>query len=109
MGQPKALLTLANGKSLIEHVSAVAATITDQVVILGQATPLPAPLESLPVLHDRKPNGGPLAGLCSLLEHAADKWSLLLACDMPHLAAPVLQRLLREASPQVGRCGLRTD
>jgi molybdopterin-guanine dinucleotide biosynthesis protein A len=98
MGCPKALLALPDGRHLIEHVIGVACEATRDVVILGRSIAMPSSLTHIPVLPDAKPGGGPLAGLCSLLEHGGDTWALLLGCDMPYLAADVIHCLLAQAS-----------
>ena len=92
MGCPKALLPLRAGRTLVEHVVGVARAVADEVVLLGQLAP-PASLGGMTSLADYVAGGGPLAGLAALLQHAPDSWALLLACDMPRLARPVLERL----------------
>jgi molybdopterin-guanine dinucleotide biosynthesis protein A len=94
MGRPKALIPTAGGKTIIEHIADVASVVADETVLLGPAIQLPASLQALPVLPDARPDAGPLAGLCSLLEYAGDRWALLLACDMPRLDTAVLTRML---------------
>jgi molybdopterin-guanine dinucleotide biosynthesis protein A len=104
MGRPKALLTLPDGRTLIEHVAGVALSLGERftdVVILGRPPSLPASLASLPLVADEVSGAGPLAGLCSLLEYAMGRWGLLLACDMPCLDAPVLLRLLDRADAAI--------
>lgn len=99
MGRPKALIELPTGGSMIEHTVQVARQITDEVVVLGREIRLPVSLEELTVLDDEKPDGGPLAGLCSLLKCADPGWGLLLACDMPYIESAVIRRLLAQADP----------
>ena len=101
MGRPKALIKLATGQTLIEQSVGVARQIAEEVVILGRASELPEPLTTLAVLDDQKPNGGPLAGLCSLLKYADRRWGLLLACDMPHLTETLIRRLCDHLDPEV--------
>ena len=100
MGRAKALIKLPTGKTMIEHAVRVARQITDEVVVLGREISMPEPLAELPVLDDEKPNGGPLAGLCSLLKCADPGWRLLLACDMPYIESAVIRRLLAQADPE---------
>ncbi|MCH8880613.1 MAG: molybdenum cofactor guanylyltransferase [Planctomycetes bacterium] len=99
MGRPKALIELPTGGSMIEHTVQVARQITDEVVVLGREIRLPASLEQLTILDDEKSDGGPLAGLCSLLKCADPGWGLLLACDMPYIESAVIRRLLAQADP----------
>ena len=100
LGSPKALLELAGGGTILEHVAKVAASVAQEVVILGQPPLVPPALGSVPILPDAKADCGPMAGLCSLLEYAAPHWGLLLACDQPALEASVLERLLRTAEEE---------
>ena len=100
MGRAKALIKLPTGKTMIEHAVRVARQITDRVVVLGREISMPEALEELTVLNDEKPDGGPLAGLCSLLKYADHGWGLLLACDMPYIESAVIRRLLAKADPE---------
>lgn len=103
MGRPKATLPHSDGRTLVEHVVSVARRQSpwiDEVVILGQCPGLPLAFAGLRVLEDARPNGGPLAGLCSLLEYAGQQWGLLLACDLPLLKAPLLERLHDAIGPE---------
>jgi molybdopterin-guanine dinucleotide biosynthesis protein A len=96
MGRPKATLPHPEGGTLVEHVVGVVRQHggwIDEVVLLGRCAELPHSLSAVRVLDDVCSNGGPLAGLCSLLEYARDTWALLLACDMPRLRGPLLERL----------------
>jgi len=99
MGRPKALIELPTGGTMIEHAVQVARQVTDEVVVLGREIRLPASLAKLTILDDAKPDGGPLAGLCSLLKRANRGWGLLLACDMPFIESAVIRRLLAQADP----------
>lgn len=102
MGCPKALLKRNDGTTLIEHTASVAGQVADEVVLCGSPpAELPSSLQSIRVLPDPIAGGGPLAGLCALLEHAGERWVLLIACDMPLLGVEVLQRLQAEARPDV--------
>lgn len=99
MGRSKALIELPTGGTMIERAVQVARQITDEVVVLGREIRLPASLEELTVVDDEKPDGGPLAGLCSLLKCADPGWGLLLACDMPYIESAVIRRLMAQADP----------
>ncbi len=99
MGRPKALIELPTGGTMIEHAVQVAREVIDEVVVLGRRIRMPASLEELTVLNDEKPDGGPLAGLCSLLKRADQGWGLLLACDMPYIESAVIRRLMAQADP----------
>ena len=100
MGKSKALIELPSGATMIEHAVQVAREVIDEVVVLGHEIHMPASLEELTVLDDEKPDGGPIAGLCSLLKRADGGWGLLLACDMPYIKSAVIRRLLAQADPK---------
>jgi molybdopterin-guanine dinucleotide biosynthesis protein A len=93
MGRPKALIRI-DGTTLIERTAALAAEVSEDVVLLG--TPpfdLPTALKAVPVIPDRHPGRGPMAGLESLLTARPHRPSMLLACDMPRLSSALLERL----------------
>jgi molybdopterin-guanine dinucleotide biosynthesis protein A len=52
----------------------------------------------LEMLYDAEPDGALVHGIRAALEAAGCDWRLILACDMPHVRAPVLQQLWRAAS-----------
>ncbi len=91
MRQPKALLMSPQGRTMVEHVVDAARGVADEIVLLGDSPSLPCSLEDLTILPDAKPKAGPLAGLCSLLQHARDHWSVLLACAICLILAQVPQ------------------
>ncbi len=101
MGRPKTQLRRPDGTSFVGHVAGVASQVAAEVVVLGSNAELPPSLAHLPTLPDARPDSGPLAGLCSLLTYVADRWALLLACDMPCLAPEVLRTLWSHAGPGV--------
>lgn len=55
-----------------------------------------------PVVPDRVPEAGPLAGLAAALEVARAPLVLVLAVDLPHLTRDVPERLLAECAPDCG-------
>lgn len=110
MGRPKATLPLPDGPVLVEHVVGVAVRTgrwIDEVVILGECETSPACLADVTVLPDSEPGAGPLAGLCSLLEYAGERWTLLLACDMPLLEPVLLERLHAAVRPEYDAVAFR--
>ncbi|HMQ16415.1 MAG TPA: NTP transferase domain-containing protein [Phycisphaerae bacterium] len=99
MGRPKALLPHPAGGTFVEHVVAVLSPLVSEVVLLGRpsAAPPQGPPRvwpGVPRVPDEPGGGGPLAGLCSLLRRAGDRWALLLACDLPLLGPETLAALL---------------
>lgn len=110
MGRAKATLPLAAGHTLVEHVVNTALNCgrcIDEVLILGQCPDMPASLAKLHVLADAQAAAGPLMGLRSLFEYAKDRWSLLLACDMPLLSPVLIERLLAAARPDIDAVAFR--
>ncbi|MCR4419864.1 MAG: molybdenum cofactor guanylyltransferase [Clostridia bacterium] len=95
MGQPKALLRLG-GNTIIERVVGVAAGVCREVLLVSNEPGAYARL-GLPVVTDRFLGRGPLAGIHAGLLAATWDRSLVLACDLPFLEAPLLRGLL-EAS-----------
>lgn len=93
MGHPKAEL-IHQGKRFIDHSILAARAVAHEVVLLGDPHRKPAGLESIVCLSDPVPDAGPLAGLCSLLHHAGERWALLLACDMPLIDGDLLRLLV---------------
>lgn len=101
MGSPKACLPHPQGGSFADHALRVASALSEEVVVLGEPpTALVLPREQV-VLRDAPGRGGPLAGLLALLACAGDRWSLLLACDMPFLTPETLRLLLTSARPSM--------
>ncbi len=94
MGRPKHLLPHPAGGTFLEYAVRLAQGVAGETVILGACAGAPAALAGLARLEDAVAGAGPLAGLCSLLAEARQRWALLLACDMPRLEASTLRALL---------------
>jgi len=101
-GADKLAVTL-DGRPLLEHVAAeVAPLATEVVVAVGSEGPSAA-VDALRgrgappvrVVADPQPDAGPAAGLRAALEVAREPTVLVVAGDMPRLAAPVLELLVR--------------
>ncbi|MFN0170558.1 MAG: molybdenum cofactor guanylyltransferase [Bryobacteraceae bacterium] len=95
MGTDKALLPF-HGRTLLEQVAEQVRTAVGAVTLLGPAERY-AHL-GFPVIPDRQPGCGPLAGILAALESGKGDWNLIVACDMPGVSAPRLVELLRAAS-----------
>ena len=93
MGTCKALLPY-QGTALVDCVVSAARTVADDVILLGNAELSTPGSMGLLRLADEPNSGGPLAGLVPLLEHAGDRWAMLIACDMPLIQSGILRRLL---------------
>lgn len=92
MGRDKALLPLA-GRPLIEQIAKRATAVASSVTIVAA----PGTYEGLglPVIPDRRPHCGPLAGIEAALATGQARRNLILACDMPHLNPGLLEELFQ--------------
>ena len=84
--------------SILERTVALAQEQCQEVVLVGRAEAysavgVPAIDDAVTVTSCGGDEGGPLAGLVALLEHAAGGGTLALACDMPYLTREMLARL----------------
>ncbi len=96
-GVAKGLLRGPDGLPLVVRAARLLESVGCSVVLVGEH---PAYREvGLPMLPDvTKEGAGPLGGLVALLgAGAGDAPVLALACDMPHVSANLLRRLLEEA------------
>ena len=98
MGTDKGLVQLGD-RLMIEHVLAATAGLADEQLI---TTNNPAGYAHLgvPMTGDEQPGAGALPGLRTALGAARGELVLLVACDMPFLQRPVLQKLLDLADEQ---------
>lgn len=99
MGSPKHLLTF-NGKTLLEHLTAILSPFAEQVLIAGSGA-LPDSLSDLSQLPDSPGYRGPLAGIISALRWQPYAAWLVVACDMPKISAEALQWLLDRRQPGI--------
>ncbi len=97
MGTDKALIRLnPEGPRLLEMVLASGQPLVRSIVI---STNRPAEYEwtGLPLVEDNYPACGPLAGLEAGLSASEAGYNLVVACDMPWLARPLLEYMLQLA------------
>jgi molybdopterin-guanine dinucleotide biosynthesis protein A len=94
-GRAKGLLRAPAGPTLVDRLRAVltSAGIVDIVLVGNHSAYEPLGLSRI---EDHPPSIGPLGGLISLLERAAenDARALALACDMPFVSDSLVRRLL---------------
>lgn len=91
MGRPKALIEVEGG-TLLERTVMVARQVSANVVLLGSPPfTLPVSLRDMEVWPDEAEGAGPIGGLAALLSQMETRYGLLLACDMPRLAASLLK------------------
>lgn len=78
--------------TVIEHVIREARRVGAEPVLVGDH-PAYRTLE-VPFILDAVRDAGPVGGLLSLLQYAREGTILALACDMPHVPASLLSRLV---------------
>jgi molybdopterin-guanine dinucleotide biosynthesis protein A len=99
MGRDKALLDFG-GRPLIQAVlDRVAAVFSDPFVVSN--TPERYPFLACPIVPDRFPGKGPLAGIDAALRHAGTPFAFVCGCDMPFLSEPLLRLLAGKAGEGV--------
>jgi len=96
-GRPKGLLPGPDGRPLLARLVDAGHAVGCDVVLVGEAAAYGAIAPEVPRLEDRPAGVGPLGGLAALLEAAGDRPCVALACDMPHVEAATLARLLEHA------------
>lgn len=90
MGVDKATVVVGSA-TMIDHVIASLARVTDEVVMVGRAGgDLPVP--SLP--DTGPPHQGPLAGLASAVDHFPESVLVVVAVDQPWVRADTLTHLI---------------
>ena len=91
MGRDKALLAF-RGSTLLEQVAARAGEVAGPITIVGP----PERYSHLgyPVIADRRPGDGPLAGIEAALLFSPSERALILACDMPDVPSELLRSLI---------------
>ena len=94
MGRDKARLPFRGG-SLGGFVAATVAEAAGSVVLVGD--PAEYTEFKYPIIADLHPGDGPLGGILTALHHTSSDWNLVVACDMPGLAANFLVQILKAA------------
>lgn len=91
MGRDKALLTV-DGVALARRIANQVEDAVGSAALIGN----PAVYGDLgfPVIPDQIPNCGPLGGIVTALGSSHADWSLIVACDMPSIDAPLLRSLV---------------
>jgi len=93
MGRDKALLEI-EGSALVDRAAAVLAVFCEPVV-LSVAPGRRYPKSPFLPVEDERDDSGPLAGFEAVLDWARPRAVLVLACDLPRIDEPVVERLLR--------------
>ncbi|MCU1263411.1 MAG: molybdenum cofactor guanylyltransferase [Bryobacterales bacterium] len=94
MGQNKAFLSYS-GRTLLERISEAVAAAAGSATLVGD--PGIYGQFGLPVLRDRFPESGPLAGIEAALGSTTAEWNLIVAVDMPGVSAEFLSALCQAA------------
>ncbi|HTF90951.1 MAG TPA: molybdenum cofactor guanylyltransferase [Planctomycetota bacterium] len=108
MGVDKALLTDEQGHTMLERARRALAPLSREVWLACGPSARYADL-GLPLVLDQRPDGGPLAGLETVLDRATTAWVAVLACDMPRVSSDSLRRLLHKAEAEsLDACWMET-
>lgn len=104
-GRPKGLLRAPSGETLVERWKSLFAGLSIPCVLVGERAKSAYASVGLEILADARAADdlGPLGGLLSLLEHAAEGAAIAVACDMPFVSAELVRRLaeIRSSAPAV--------
>lgn len=93
LGQDKAALEISGGVDLLTRSVLLLREVLPRVLVVGRASPA---LESMPGVEcvpDAWPQNGPVGGIATALRHSGTD-CLALSCDLPFMAAPVLEKLI---------------
>jgi len=101
MGRDKAWLSF-RGQSLLARQIELARELEPAEVFISGRTDTDYSSFGCPVLSDRYPDAGPLAGIAVALAAASATLVLVLAVDMPSLTTGVLRNLLQACTAEVG-------
>jgi len=101
MGRDKARLDL-DGQPLLARQIALARSLGPVEILISARRETDYRDFHCPVVPDRVPEAGPLAGIAAALEAARAPLGLVLAVDLPHLTRTVLERLLAACAPGRG-------
>ena len=98
-GADKSALAVGGERILDRQLSALRA-LTDSILVVGGAQGRFEAL-GLRTVPDAVPAGGAMAGIYSAIIASPHAWTLVVACDMPFLSAPLLQELAGRRSALV--------
>ena len=104
-GRPKALVSL-EGHTLVERAVAVMSACVDHVAVsVGPASrrvvlPDVPILDGIPLLEDRRPDAGPLAGIEAAREWCTDRPLIVLAVDLPGVGSDIITSLMDAADSE---------
>ena len=90
MGTDKSRL-LIDGETFVQRIASELREVAARVSVVASAE---LPEFDLPVVHDVHQQWGALGGLHAALANARADWALVVACDLPRVAASIFERLL---------------
>ncbi len=102
MGRDKALLPLADGRTLLARQLATLRAAGAAEVLVSARAEQHLPLAGTRLIPDLQPDRGPLAGLAAALATAAHDRVLVLAIDLPQMPPEFIARLVGESTPACG-------
>lgn len=94
MGKNKALLEI-KGKPAIKHIVEEMKDLSDRLVVVTNH-PDDYHFLNLPLISDRYPNKGPLAGIETAMYHEDAAVFIIAACDMPFVSRNIYRILLNK-------------
>ena len=95
-GLDKSALAVGTGtaaNSILERQLAVLRSLTPHILIVAREDSPPRAVD-VPVVRDLMPGSGALGGIYTALVEAPTEQVLVIACDMPFVTAPFLERLV---------------
>lgn len=99
-GRVKALIEVDGAPILTRQLEILRGRVS--AIAIAANDPAPYGFTGLPVIADRVPGAGPLAGLEAALAHFCERaWVLALACDMPHIDGRLIDLLLARRGPDI--------
>jgi molybdopterin-guanine dinucleotide biosynthesis protein A len=102
MGSDKALLTLPDGETLLEHAMALGASVAREVCLVGPRERYASYAWAGKIVEDVYPGRGPLAGIHAALRASSTEWNLIVAVDTPLLTSALLRWLIDRAKESSG-------
>ncbi len=97
MGQDKATMRLASGRTLLENALAIAGAITGQVGIVGPRQKYASYAWAGEIVEDVFTDRGPLGAIHAALSATTTEWNIILAVDLPGVTSPLLEWILKTA------------
>ena len=96
MGRPKALLPFGPEQMLQRVVRLLGEAVQPVVVVAAADQELPELPADVPIVHDRRPDCGPLEGLAVGLGYVRDRVerAFVTACDVPLLTPALVRRMI---------------